>query len=70
MADPTAVPTLEKDAAEKILESGFAKVDYVAVRDAETLSAWKPERQGRVLVAAWLGKTRLIDNIAVGVKRK
>ena len=70
VADPKAVATLEKMAAEKILESGFAKVDYVAVRDAETLSAWKPERQGRVLVAAWLGKTRLIDNIAVGVKRK
>lgn len=70
VADPKAVATLEKVAAEKILESGFAKVDYVAVRDAETLSAWKPERQGRVLVAAWLGKTRLIDNIAVGVKRK
>lgn len=69
-SDPKAVSTLEKVAAEKILESGFAKVDYVAVRDAETLSAWKPERQGRVLVAAWLGKTRLIDNIAVDVKRK
>lgn len=69
-SEPKAVSTLEKVAAEKILESGFAKVDYVAVRDAETLSAWKPERQGRVLVAAWLGKTRLIDNIAVDVKRK
>lgn len=69
-SDPEAVPTLEKVAAEAILKRGFAKVDYVAVRDAETLGAWRPERQGRVLVAAWLGKTRLIDNAAVGVKRK
>jgi pantoate--beta-alanine ligase len=47
--------------------AGFGKVDYVAVRDAETLKAWDREagRKGRVLAAAWLGQTRLIDNIAV-----
>jgi pantoate--beta-alanine ligase len=68
--DVKAVATLEKAAAEKVLQAGFAKVDYVALRDAETLAAWSPKRAGRVLVAAWLGKTRLIDNIAVPVKRK
>jgi pantoate--beta-alanine ligase len=49
-----------------ILAAGFAKVDYVAVREAETLR--EPEaassRPLRVLAAAWLGKTRLIDNVA------
>lgn len=46
---------------------GFGKIDYVAVRDAETLKAWDRAsgRKGRVLAAAWLGKTRLIDNVAV-----
>jgi pantoate--beta-alanine ligase len=46
--------------------AGF-KVDYLEVRDAETLQAVAPNAQRplRVLVAAWLGKTRLIDNVGV-----
>ncbi len=45
---------------------GFAPVDYLEVRDAETLAPADPgtPRPLRVLAAAWLGKTRLIDNIA------
>lgn len=55
------------DARAAIAAAGFAKIDYVEVRDAETLKAPEPgaKRPLRVLVAAWLGKTRLIDNIAV-----
>ncbi len=51
--------------ASAVLENAGFKVDYVAVRDAETLAAWDPrsQRPPRVLVAAWLGKTRLIDNL-------
>ncbi len=49
-----------------LLSAGFDRVDYCAVRDAKTL---RPIRDltapSRVLVAAWLGDTRLIDNIAV-----
>jgi pantoate--beta-alanine ligase len=44
---------------------GF-KVDYVAARNARTLAV--PKRAGeplRLIAAAWLGKTRLIDNVAV-----
>lgn len=69
-ADRGAADTLEQVAQEKILKAGFRQVDYVAIRDAETLGAWVPEREGRVLVAAWLGKTRLIDNVGVSVTRK
>ncbi|HEX5999970.1 MAG TPA: pantoate--beta-alanine ligase [Hyphomicrobiaceae bacterium] len=49
------------------LEQAGFKVDYLEVRDAETLQAATPGagRPLRVLVAAWLGKTRLIDNVAV-----
>ena len=43
-----------EDAAQALLDAGFDKVDYVA------------ERGGRVLAAAWIGKTRLIDNMARG----
>ena len=47
-------------------ETGFDSVDYVALRDAETLAPMGDmERPGRLLAAARIGKTRLIDNIAV-----
>ncbi|HEV2560570.1 MAG TPA: pantoate--beta-alanine ligase [Rhizomicrobium sp.] len=49
-----------------LLEAGFNSVDYVAVRDAETLNAIENlSRAARVLAAAKIGKTRLIDNMAV-----
>ena len=54
------------EARRALLESGFTSVDYVAVRDAETLGAADPPaRTARVLAAARLGTTRLIDNVAV-----
>jgi pantoate--beta-alanine ligase len=50
-----------------LLAAGFAKVDYIELRDAETLApvAAKSGRKSRILAAAWLGKTRLIDNVGV-----
>ena len=50
-------------AGQELTDAGF-KVDYVEVRDATTLAAFDASatREPRVLVAAWLGKTRLIDN--------
>ena len=51
----------------ELLRAGFDFVDYVAVRDAETLASWQdPTRPGRVLAAARLGNTRLIDNVPLG----
>jgi pantoate--beta-alanine ligase len=49
-----------------IRRAGFA-LDYLEVRDAETLAPVSSSRQRplRLLVAARLGKTRLIDNVAV-----
>ena len=52
--------------ASELIEAGFDKVDYLTVRDADTLQDLTADsRAGRALVAAWLGKTRLIDNISV-----
>ena len=50
--------------AADLLAAGFAKVDYLEVRDAETLAPIERlgERPARVLGAAFLGATRLIDN--------
>lgn len=58
--------TAERTAAAEALNSGFDSVDYVAVRDAETLGPYMhPSGGARVLAAVRIGKTRLIDNIAV-----
>lgn len=49
-------------------EAGFGKIDYVEVRDGETLDRLGPGPVGagaRVFVAAWMGRTRLIDNWGV-----
>jgi pantoate--beta-alanine ligase len=50
----------------KIAAAGF-KLDYLEARDAATLLPPDPMRKAklRLLVAAKLGKTRLIDNLAV-----
>ena len=57
--------TATRAAARSLTTLGF-KVDYVAARNADTLAV--PTQLGepiRLLAAAWLGKTRLIDNMAV-----
>jgi pantoate--beta-alanine ligase len=53
--------------AEKALRAaGFDSVDYVAIRDAETLAPVTTlDRPARILAAAKIGKTRLIDSMAV-----
>ena len=50
-----------------LLDAGFASVDYAEIADAETLAplATLAEQPARLLVAARIGKARLIDNMAV-----
>jgi pantoate--beta-alanine ligase len=48
------------------LEAAGFRVDYIAVRDPDTLKPLSgPVKHARVLAAAYLGKTRLIDNVPV-----
>jgi pantoate--beta-alanine ligase len=48
------------------LEAAGFRVDYVAVRDPDTLKPLSgPVKRARVLAAVYLGKTRLIDNVPV-----
>ena len=50
----------------QLLQAGFNRVDYLELRDAETLAPVEEVRRpARLLAAAHLGRTRLIDNLAV-----
>ena len=57
-----AVAMLEK--------AGFGPVDYVALCDAETLRpVAAPDRPARLLAAARIGGTRLIDNLEIPARK-
>ncbi|MGH6870597.1 MAG: pantoate--beta-alanine ligase [Rhizomicrobium sp.] len=60
------VPAAEAYGTAALLEAGFTSVDYVAVRDAATLGpVLDSSRPARILAAAKIGATRLIDNMGV-----
>jgi pantoate--beta-alanine ligase len=52
----------------EVLTAGFQRLDYADLRDAATLEdvAVYDGRSARLLVAAHIGKARLIDNVALG----
>lgn len=63
---PLAV--VEREAYADLIKAGFGQVDYITVRRADDLTVFPNgmvEAPARILAAAWLGKTRLIDNMAV-----
>ena len=64
------VPVAEamSEARSRIEQAGFDQLDYVSAVDPMTLEdlpdgPLAPEQVVRVLAAAWMGKTRLIDNM-------
>ncbi len=58
---------VERAALRGLQRAGF-RPDYVAIRNAADLSHPVPGTTAlRVLAAAWLGRARLIDNVAVGL---
>jgi pantoate--beta-alanine ligase len=60
-----SIAAAEEKARIAVLDAGFEAIDYVAVRDSQTLQSPKNGENLRILAAVWLGKTRLIDNIPV-----
>ena len=60
------VATILVTARAKLVAAGFERIDYVALVDAATLEPIDTlDREARLAAAASLGKTRLIDNIAL-----
>ena len=56
------------EGSKRILALGFDKLDYLEIRDAASLAAFpddRPSGPARILVAAKIGRTRLIDNMPV-----
>ncbi|MDC1171374.1 pantoate--beta-alanine ligase [Alphaproteobacteria bacterium] len=53
-------------ARKNLQDSGFGKIDYLDLRNSQTLEACGDLKQpSRLFAAAWLGSTRLIDNLAI-----
>lgn len=62
------VSTIEAEGTAGVLAAGFDKVDYLAIVRAGDLQPFQGDRvdgPARALVAAKLGRTRLIDNMPV-----
>jgi len=55
-----------KLARQNMHDLGFDKIDYLDLRNSQTLEACSDLKQpSRLFAAAWLGSTRLIDNLAI-----
>lgn len=66
VAGGTPISEATEQGRAELAAAGF-RVDYLEMREADTLSPVEPSSRKplRLLAAGWLGQTRLIDNIAV-----
>jgi pantoate--beta-alanine ligase len=64
--EPDAVEAVRDGGRERLEALGFAEIDYLDIRDAETLATIdRLERPARILTAVRLGGARLLDNVPV-----
>ncbi len=64
--DGKSVADALREAKQLLVDAGFLRIDYVALVDAATLEPLDAPREPmRLIAAAVIGTTRLIDNIAV-----
>ncbi len=65
--DKKQLSKLKETVTQNLLEAGFKKIDYVEIANAENLtlidSINDPNQKVIVLIAAFLGRVRLIDNL-------
>lgn len=64
--DGSPVATALRDAKQALVHAGFLRIDYLALVDVSTLEALDaPAGEMRLIAAAVIGTTRLIDNLSV-----
>jgi pantoate--beta-alanine ligase len=64
--DGVDVQGVLSEAEDSLLQAGFSKIDYFALVDAATLEPLdRPGGEMRLIAAAVIGNTRLIDNMPV-----
>jgi pantoate--beta-alanine ligase len=62
----TPVGNALQQAKQRLVDAGFLRIDYLALVDADTLEPIEqPQENMRLIAAAVIGTTRLIDNIPV-----
>ena len=71
LEDGEDVPDVLVGLEEALLDGGFASVDYAELADADSLQPLSTlsDRPARLLVAARIGGTRLIDNMPVAPRK-
>lgn len=66
VARPSDVASILEKTKSALTAAGFTKIDYLELRAEDSLAILDTYRApARLLVAAWLGTTRLIDNLSV-----
>jgi len=69
--DGQAVNAAVADARRALDDAGFAPIDYVALVDSATLEPLQSRGDNmRLIAAATLGRTRLIDNVPVDAQKQ
>ena len=64
--DGAAVSSALREAKQALLAAGFLRIDYVVLVDAATLEPVdRAQADARLIAAAVIGTTRLIDNLAI-----
>lgn len=66
LAKGEPVEDMLAEARQAIISAGYGEVEYLELRADDDLSPLEnADRPERLLVAAWLGDVRLIDNVSV-----
>jgi pantoate--beta-alanine ligase len=67
LVSATVAEPILQEAKAAIVAAGYREVEYLELRAEDDLSPLvRVDRPARLLAAAWLGQTRLIDNVKVG----